>query len=148
MIDHGGAIVNILADFRNGFPGMAHTGAARAGVDNLTKTLAVEWASANVRINSVAPGVVLNRSAADHYQKNTGDPEFLQSAAQYIPAKRTASVEEVSSAVCFLLGEGSSYTSGITLRVDGGSSLRSNFYQLPDENDNPWPTYGSRAADL
>ncbi|XP_069472902.1 peroxisomal trans-2-enoyl-CoA reductase-like isoform X2 [Ambystoma mexicanum] len=55
MKDHGGAIVNIVADMWKGFPGMAHTGAARAAVDNLTKSLAIEWAHNGVRINSVAP---------------------------------------------------------------------------------------------
>ncbi|KAG7273495.1 hypothetical protein CRUP_015871 [Coryphaenoides rupestris] len=57
MKDHGGAIVNIIADMWRGFPGMAHTGAARAGVDNLTKTLAIEWAHAGVRVNAVAPSL-------------------------------------------------------------------------------------------
>lgn len=64
----GGAIVNVIADMFNGFPGMAHTGAARAGVDNLTKTLAVEWASAGVRVNAVAPGVIFSSSAAANYK--------------------------------------------------------------------------------
>uniref|UniRef100_A0A8C9ELT5 Peroxisomal trans-2-enoyl-CoA reductase n=1 Tax=Pavo cristatus TaxID=9049 RepID=A0A8C9ELT5_PAVCR len=55
MQEHGGVIVNITAAVRNGFPGMSHSGAARAAVDNLTKTLALEWAHSGVRINSVAP---------------------------------------------------------------------------------------------
>ena len=55
MQDHGGAIVNMTADFRNGMPGMAHSGAARAGMDNLTKSAAFEWAHAGVRVNAVAP---------------------------------------------------------------------------------------------
>ncbi|HEY9023190.1 MAG TPA: SDR family NAD(P)-dependent oxidoreductase, partial [Burkholderiaceae bacterium] len=47
---HGGAIVNMTADFRNGMPGMAHSGAARAGMSNLTMTAAFEWASSGVRV--------------------------------------------------------------------------------------------------
>ncbi len=53
-----GCVVNILADMQRGFPIMAHTGAARSAVDNLTKSLAVEWAKAGVRVNSVLPGVI------------------------------------------------------------------------------------------
>ena len=51
MERHGGSIVNMAADMRNGFPNMAHTGAARAGMVNLTMTLAHEWAYAGVRVN-------------------------------------------------------------------------------------------------
>ena len=56
MQDHGGAIVNMAADFRNGMPGMVHTGAARAGMVNMTMTLAYEWAVSGVRVNAVSPG--------------------------------------------------------------------------------------------
>ncbi len=56
MQAHGGAIVNMTADFRNGMPGMGHSGAARAGMSNLTMTAAFEWAFAGVRVNAVAPG--------------------------------------------------------------------------------------------
>ena len=66
MEEHGGSIVNIVADMWRGFPGMAHTGAARAAVDNLTKTLAVEWAHCGVRINAVAPGTIFS-SGFDTY---------------------------------------------------------------------------------
>src|SRR5690349_19146645 len=54
----GGAIVNIVMEMWRGFPGMAHSGAARAGVVNLTQTLALEWAPYGVRINAVAPGLI------------------------------------------------------------------------------------------
>ena len=56
MRQHGGAIVNMLADIWGGMPGMGHSGAARAGVWNLTETAACEWAHAGVRVNAVAPG--------------------------------------------------------------------------------------------
>ena len=60
MGKHGGVIVNIVADFWNGMPMMAHTSAARAGVANLTKSCALQWASAGIRMNSVAPGIILS----------------------------------------------------------------------------------------
>ena len=58
MIPGRGRIVNVIADIFRGFPGMVHTGAARAGVDNMTKTLAVEWASFGIRVDACAPGVI------------------------------------------------------------------------------------------
>jgi len=64
-----GIIVNIIANMHRGFPGMAHTGAARAGVENLTKTLALEWIRDGVRINSVAPGTI-ESSGLDQYPQD------------------------------------------------------------------------------
>ena len=67
MQSHGGSIVNMAADMRNGFPNMAHTGAARAGMVNLSMTLAHEWACAGVRVNAVSPGWIAS-SGMDTYQ--------------------------------------------------------------------------------
>ena len=53
---HGGSIINMMADFKNGMPTMGHSRAARAGTGNLTQTAAFEWAHAGVRVNAVAPG--------------------------------------------------------------------------------------------
>ena len=62
--EHGGVIVNIIADMFTGFPMMAHTGAARSAVDNLTKSLALEWARNGVRVNAVAPGIIYSVRAS------------------------------------------------------------------------------------
>jgi peroxisomal trans-2-enoyl-CoA reductase len=118
----GGAVVNIIADVRCGFPMMSHTGAARAGVENLTRTLSLEWADSGVRINAVAPGVVFSKSAAKNYE-GSAIPDILQSAAAVVPFRRLGTPAEVSSAVCFLLSPGAAYVSGATLAVDGASSL-------------------------
>jgi len=67
---HGGAVVNIVADFWSGMPGMGHSGAARAGMVNFTETAALEWAPAGVRVNAVAPGWIAS-SGFDTY-----DSEF------------------------------------------------------------------------
>ncbi len=115
-----GAIVNIIAQMWNGFPMMAHTGAARAGVDNLTKTLALEWAQLGVRVNAVAPGVILS-SGVDNYA-----PVFQQAfldSVNYIPAGRLGTMREVAAAVVFLLSPAATFITGTTLRVDGGEPL-------------------------
>jgi citronellol/citronellal dehydrogenase len=61
-----GRIVNVIANVARGFPGMVHTGAARAGVDNMTKTLAVEWSQYGIAVNAVAPGII-RTTGTDRY---------------------------------------------------------------------------------
>jgi citronellol/citronellal dehydrogenase len=132
----GGVIVNILADFRNGMPGMGHTGAARAGVDNFTKTASIEWARFGVRINSVAPGVV-ESSGLENY-----DEEFLAAARKNtpkIPLKRFATESEISAAIVFLLSPAARYITGALLPVDGGLSLRG--HSTPLEEYEPAESY-------
>jgi len=90
MAENGGAIVNIIADMFRGFPMMSHTGAARAGVENLSRSLSVEWACAGLRVNCVAPGVVTSPTARDNYQWGV-----LESARPHIPAKRLGTTQEV-----------------------------------------------------
>ncbi|RUS70262.1 hypothetical protein EGW08_021976 [Elysia chlorotica] len=130
MKDHGGAIVNMAMDMWKGYPYMGHSGAARAGVVNLTKTLGVEWAQSNVRVNAVAPGSsIFSPTAAANY----GNASIFDGAKVNIPMKRTGTVEEVSSAVCFLLSPGAAFITGETIRIDGGQSfyITPNF-RLPD----------------
>uniref|UniRef100_A0A8B9JJL9 Peroxisomal trans-2-enoyl-CoA reductase n=1 Tax=Astyanax mexicanus TaxID=7994 RepID=A0A8B9JJL9_ASTMX len=135
MRDHGGAIVNIIADMWKGFPGMAHTGAARSAVDNLTKSLAIEWADSGVRINSVAPGTIFSKTAMENY-KEIG-PVLFQKAVPCIPAKRLGFPEEISPAVCFLLSPAASFISGATLKVDAGQSLYNAVWEIPEHT--AWP---------
>ncbi|KAG7227348.1 hypothetical protein INR49_000353, partial [Caranx melampygus] len=125
MKQHGGVIVNIIADMWKGFPGMAHTGAARAAVDNLTKSLAIEWAHSGVRVNAVAPGTIFSKTAMENY-KELG-PNLFKMSVPFSPAKRLG----ISSAVCFLLSPATSYISGATLRVDAGQSLYHSMWEIP-----------------
>jgi len=120
MGEHGGAIVTIVADMWNGFPGMAHTGAARAGVVNLTKTLAIEWAPRRVRVNAVAPGLILS-SGLDTYRPEVR--EAVLARASDIPVGRLGTESETAAAVTFLLSPAAAFITGETLRVDGGASL-------------------------
>jgi len=71
MQARGGAIVNIVADIWGSMPGMAHSGAARAGMVSLTETAALEWAQSGVRVNAVAPGYIAS-SGMDHYPPEAG----------------------------------------------------------------------------
>jgi citronellol/citronellal dehydrogenase len=112
-----GNIVNIIANVFRGFPGMSHTGAARAGVDNLTMSLAVEWSRFNIRVNAIAPGIIQS-SGLDNYP-----PQFLEGITQAIPAKRMGSTEEVAMPVIFLSSDMASFVTGETLYVDGGNRL-------------------------
>jgi citronellol/citronellal dehydrogenase len=128
MEAHGGAIVNIVADMFRGMPMMAHSGAARAGVVNLTQTLALEWARSGVRVNAVAPGMIASSGF-----KNYPEPvqEALKTLPAEIPAQRFGTESEVSAAVLYLLSPAAAYVTGATLRVDGGSSIYRHPFALP-----------------
>ena len=132
MREHGGAIVNVTADCRNGFPGMAHTGAARAGTENLARTAAWEWGPYGVRVNSVAPGFVAS-SGFDTYDEST--TQMLRQAVDGIPLKRFGNEAEISATVCFLLSPGAGFINGATLHVDGGGQFGSspNYWPLPEQ---------------
>ncbi|MEQ1613422.1 MAG: SDR family oxidoreductase [Hyphomicrobiaceae bacterium] len=116
--DHGGAIVNIVADMWNGMPTMGHSGAARAGMINLTETAAFEWAAKNVRVNAVAPGVIAS-SGMDTYPPERR--EYIRTRGERVPLGRFGTESEVSAAIVFLLSDASLYTTGTTLRIDGGT---------------------------
>lgn len=129
----GGAIVNIVADMWGGMPGMGHSGAARAGMDNFTKTAAIEWACAGVRINAVAPGWIAS-SGMETYPE--GMKETIKTLKAAVPLKRLGMEAEISSAICFLLGEGAAFINGDTWRIDGGASLGNiAMFPLPEHNN-------------
>jgi citronellol/citronellal dehydrogenase len=112
----GGAIVNIIADMWGGMPGMGHSGAARAGMLNLTETAALEWAP--VRVNAVAPGWIAS-SGLDRYP-----PEMtatIRGMQALVPLQRLGTESEVSAAIVFLLTPAAAFVSGSCLRVDGAA---------------------------
>jgi citronellol/citronellal dehydrogenase len=118
MQAHGGAVVNMTADFRNGMPGMAHSGAARAGMSNLTMTAAVEWASSGVRVNAVAPGWIAS-SGMDTYEGPM--TKIIPRLKAHVPMRRLGLEAEVSGAIVFLLSPAAAFISGACLRVDGAA---------------------------
>ena len=113
---NSGNIINITANVSRGFPGMAHTGAARSGVENLTKSLGQEWANFGIRVNAVAPGTI-DTTGLDQY------PPLIQETFEEMKQdnlmKRFGTADDVANAVLFLSSPLASYISGITLAVDG-----------------------------
>ena len=127
MSKTGGSIVNMLADMWGGMPGMGHSGAARAGMENFTKTAAVEWGHAGVRVNAVAPGWVAS-SGMDTYEG--AFKAVIPTLREHVPLKRIGTESEVSAAIVFLLSPGAAFISGNTVRIDGAASQGSRAFPL------------------
>ena len=116
MAARGGSIVNIVADMWGSMPGMAHSGAARAGMVSFTETAALEWARSGVRVNAVAPGYIAS-SGMDHYPPEVGPR--LRQMGQTVPLGRFGNEAETSSVIVFLLSPAASFVNGSVYRVDG-----------------------------
>jgi citronellol/citronellal dehydrogenase len=121
-----GRIVNVIANIARGFPGMVHTGAARAGVENMTKTLAVEWASLGIRVNACAPGTIRSSGTAQY-----GEGALELSRTQ-IPLKRLGTVEEAARVILFLASDRNDFVTGSTYYIDGGGSLWGNVWPIEE----------------
>ncbi|WP_374686020.1 SDR family oxidoreductase [Promineifilum sp.] len=134
MEAHGGAIVNMLIEMWRGFPGMAHSAAARAGIENLTKTLAVEWARAGVRVNAVAPGLIAS-SGLDRYPEAVRP--MIEQNVRDIPLKRMGTEAEVSAAIVFLLSPAAAFITGESIRIDGGGSLWRKTWEVAEHGNAP-----------
>ncbi len=119
-----GRIINVIANIYRGFPGMVHTGAARAGVENMTMTLAVEWSQFGILVNAVAPGIILSSGTAQY------PPQLLERGIQQTPLKRAGTCEEVAAAIVFLASPAAQFITGTTLRLDGGQALWGNTWEL------------------
>jgi citronellol/citronellal dehydrogenase len=121
-----GRIVNVIATIYRGFPGMAHTGAARAGVENLTMSLAVEWAQFGITVNAVAPGIIESSGVRQY------PPEVLAMGIKQTPLKRAGSCEETAASIVFLCSPAAQFITGATLRIDGGKALWGDTWLIPD----------------
>lgn len=114
--DGGGVILNVgsVSGLRPS-PGTAAYGAAKAGLVNLTETLAVEWAP-KVRVNCVTPGLIDTPDAEEHY----GGPEGVAAVAGTVPLARMGTPEDVAAACLFLASPEAAYISGANLVLHGG----------------------------
>ncbi|MEZ5115913.1 MAG: SDR family oxidoreductase [Candidatus Nanopelagicales bacterium] len=114
MIPAGyGKVVSVTMTPRRGMPGMAHSSAARAAVESLTRTLAVEWGRHGIRLAAVAPGIV-HTPAWERYGL---DPDQI---AQIVPLARLQAADEVAAVIAFLLSPAGDYITGTTVVADGG----------------------------
>jgi NAD(P)-dependent dehydrogenase (short-subunit alcohol dehydrogenase family) len=122
----GGAILNVIATYAwTGNPMTAHSAAAKAGVWNLAKSLAVEWAPLGIRVNAMAPGPVDTEAAAAHLFPTE---EIRAAMAAGIPAGRLGTLDDVVWAARFLLSPRSSYITGDCLTLDGGEVLEKGMF--------------------
>jgi NAD(P)-dependent dehydrogenase (short-subunit alcohol dehydrogenase family) len=121
-----GAICNVLATQAfTGGPGMAHAAAAKAGVGNLTKSLAVEWAPDGVRVNALAPGLFPHEDMREDLRALRTSGEDAD--ARRSPAGRLGRLHELGWAVTWLCSPYAAFVSGHTLVVDGANWLRRDF---------------------
>jgi NAD(P)-dependent dehydrogenase (short-subunit alcohol dehydrogenase family) len=112
------AIVNISSVCAaRGFPGRLSYNAAKAGIEAVTRTLAVEWGVLGIRVNAVAPGFILTEKSRTFYESGLADAE---SRASRTALGRLGRPEEIAEAAYWLGSMGSSYVTGHVLVVDGG----------------------------
>lgn len=118
----GGRIINIssVAGLR-GTPGLGAYGAAKAGVINLTETLALEWASHNIAVNCIAPGIILTEGMEEVLASSE---EAKRELERRIPLGRLGVPEDILNACLYLATVASSYVTGETIKVAGGGTGR------------------------
>jgi NAD(P)-dependent dehydrogenase (short-subunit alcohol dehydrogenase family) len=118
----GGAIINIGATYSwTGGPGFVHSAAAKAGVKNLTETLAVEWGPYGIRVNCLIPGLIPHADEAAHIRATPGRGSGEDAS---VPAGRVGQPRELGWAATFLASPYAVYISGATLTVDGANWQR------------------------
>jgi len=112
-----GNIVNVVVVIWRGLPQVAHTCASRAGVIYFSKTVAVEWAPYDIRVNCVAPGTIVTN--AFNYYPPAGQASFYQAN----PMKHAGDVQDIAEAICYLAAPSGKYITGEVLNVDGGQQV-------------------------
>jgi 2,4-dienoyl-CoA reductase [(3E)-enoyl-CoA-producing], peroxisomal len=124
LCDHGGQILNISATLHHGgTPGQVHVASAKAAVDALTRTLAVEWGPRRIRVNAIAPGPIGDTEGA----RRLFPGEVAERLREAVPVRRLGRIEDIVNLAMFTLSEGGANLNGAILVSDGGLSLTGNF---------------------
>jgi 3-oxoacyl-[acyl-carrier protein] reductase len=124
----GGSIINVTSiEGARAAPGYAAYAAAKAGVINLTKTTALELAPFGIRVNALAPDVTLTEG-----MESIVPPAGIPHLSRMVPMGRVGHVDEMAGAAVFLAGNLSSYITGETIHVDGGTFAAGGWYPHPD----------------
>jgi peroxisomal 2,4-dienoyl-CoA reductase len=123
MIEHdGGKIINITATLHyKGSPGMIAPTAAKAGVEAMTKTLALEWAKFNILVNAIAPGPIQTEGSEKHLWSNIAFRDMVQRG---VPLARFGNPEDIANMAVYLASPAGDYITGATMVVDGGEWLK------------------------
>jgi NAD(P)-dependent dehydrogenase (short-subunit alcohol dehydrogenase family) len=110
-----GSMVNISSVAARGTPLLAAYGAAKAGLESFSRTMALEWGRRGIRVNLVAPGTIKT--------PRSGQSDMVDEAAAAIPLGRRGEPDDIANAALFLLSDLAAYITGQTLSVDGGTSM-------------------------
>ncbi len=133
MIPQGaGKIISVTLSPHHGLPGMAHSSAARAAVENLMRVLSIEWARFGIRLNAVAPGQIGTDTFMTKYPQS-----IVDAAASTIPLGRLGRPEEIAWTIVQLASPAGDFTSGAVITVDGAR----------DNHLGGWPTAHETGAD-
>lgn len=118
--DHGGVVLNISATLHYAAtPLQTHASAAKAAVDSLTRSLALEWGSLNIRVNAIAPGPIADTEG----MARLAPPDMKEKLEKAVPLGRFGTVEDIANAALFLASDAASYVNGEVFVVDGGAWL-------------------------
>ena len=123
----GGSVLSVTLSPHNGMPGMVHSGAARAAVENMTRTLATEWSRFGIRTCAIAAGQFATDTFVSKYPK-----EIVESVHRTIPMGRVGESDELAWLMAFLASDAGNFHSGSVITLDGG---RDNWF-------GPWPPAG------
>jgi NAD(P)-dependent dehydrogenase (short-subunit alcohol dehydrogenase family) len=117
----GASVISISAPQAfNPTPFQAHVCAAKAGVDMLTRVLAMEWGADGVRVNSIVPGPIAD---TEGIRRLAPTPQTLQAMTDSVPLKRMGTLSDIANMALFLGSQHASFVTGAIIPVDGGSSL-------------------------